>query len=87
VIYSLLSRLSKDEEFEEEVMNNPEENVFLAFERKFNTELQGMLEEHFDFYKKLNNDPEIRTAMMQQMFKVLYVQMARRASLRCNPKS
>lgn len=75
---TLLSRLSQDEEFEEEVKNNPEENVFWAFERKFNSELQDMLEEHFDFYKKLNNDPEIKAAMMQQMFKTLYVQMMRR---------
>ncbi len=72
---NLLSRLKKDEEFEYEVKNNPEQNVWWAFEKKFNNELQSLLEEHFDFYKKLNNNPEIKTAMMRQMFNVLYMQM------------
>jgi len=51
---SLLSRLKKDETFEYEVKNNPEQNVWWAFEKKFNAELQGLLEEHFEFYKNSN---------------------------------
>lgn len=73
--WALQPRLSKDAEFEQEVKNNPEQNVWWAFEKKFNGELQGLLEEHSDFYKKLNNNPEIKAAMMKEMFKTAYSKM------------
>lgn len=69
---ALLSRLKKDKDIEEEVKNNPKENVWYAFEKKFNEELQSILEENFDFYKKLNNDKSIKDEMMKQMFVSLY---------------
>lgn len=72
---SLLTRLTKDKEFELEVQNNPKQNVQWAFERKFTEELQGLIDEHFDFYKKLNNNPEIKNAMMAQMFNAVYEKM------------
>jgi len=72
---TLLSRLKKDEDMKEEVKNNPKENVWYAFERKFNEELQSILEENFDFYKKLNNDKSIKDEMMKQMFVALYESM------------
>lgn len=74
---TLLSRLSRDEEFELEVRNNPEQSVWWAFEKKFNAQLQDMLEENFEFYKKLNNNPEVKEAMMRLMFESLYKKMAR----------
>jgi hypothetical protein len=46
---------------------------------KLNEELQDLTEEHFDCCKKLNNNPEIKEAMMGQIFKILYNQMLRRA--------
>ena len=76
----LLARLSMDAEFEEEVKKNPKDNVYWAFERKFNIELQAMLEENFDFYKKLNNDNEIKIAIMKEMFLTLYEKMKKKAS-------
>lgn len=72
---SLLSRLRKDKDFEEAVNNNPKENVWYAFERKFNEELQAIIEENFDFYKKLNNDKSIKEEMMKKMFISLYESM------------
>lgn len=72
---NLLTRLTKDKEFEIEVRNNPKQNVRWAFERKFGEELQGLIEEQFDFYKKLNNNPEIKDAMMAQMFNAVYDKM------------
>ena len=75
VVNVLLLRVSEDKDFEAEVKNNPKENVWWAFEKKFNTELQDLIEEHFDFYKKLNNDQEIKAALMKQMFNNLYDQM------------
>lgn len=68
----LLSRLKKDKEMEEEVKNNPKENVWYAFERKFNKELQSLLEENLDFYKKLNTDKIIKDEIMELMFVSLY---------------
>jgi type I restriction enzyme, R subunit len=74
---SLLTRLIKDEEFEKEIKVNPEQNVWWSFEKKFNAKLQDMLEEHFDFYKKLNNNPDIKLEMMKNMFKTVYNQIKR----------
>ena len=68
-----LSFMSKD--IEAEVKSNPKENVWYAFERKFNEELQSILEENFEFYKKLNNDKSIKDEMMKQMFVSLYESM------------
>ncbi len=76
MVSQLLSRVSQDKEFEAEVKHNPKENVWWAFERKFNAELQNLVEEHFEFYKKLNNDQEIKDALMKQMFNSLYSQMS-----------
>jgi len=71
----LLSRLKRDEEMKEEVKNNPKENVWYAFEKKFNQELQAIVDENFDFYKKINNDKNIKDEMMKQMFISLYQNM------------
>jgi len=78
VANSLLSRLIRDEEFEQEVKVNPEQTVWWSFEKKFNAKLQDMIEENFGFYKKLNNNPEIKDEMMKQMFKALYNQIMRK---------
>ena len=72
---TLLSRLKQDRDMKDEVKNNPRENVWYAFERKFNEQLQSILEENFDFYKKLNNDANIKEEMMKQMFISLYESM------------
>lgn len=72
---ALLSRLKQDREIAEGVRSNPKENVWYAFERRFNEELQAIIEEHFDFYKKLNNDKSVKDDIMQQMFASLYQSM------------
>ncbi len=75
VAEKLLSRIINEKEMKEEVKNNPKENVWYAFEKKFNEELQKILEENFDFYKKLNDDREIKNEIMQQMFDMIYASM------------
>jgi type I restriction enzyme R subunit len=79
VVDVLMSRVSLDEEFGAEVKTNPKENVWWAFQRKFNGELQNLIEEHFDFYKKINNDQATKEALMRQMFNALYEQMMKKA--------
>ncbi|NUO10408.1 MAG: type I restriction endonuclease subunit R [Candidatus Brocadia sp.] len=63
VVNVLMSRVSQDEEFGAEVKTNPKENVWWAFQRKFNGELQNLIEEHFDFYKKVKNPPAKQVAL------------------------
>jgi type I restriction enzyme R subunit len=72
---ALLNRLKKDKTIEEEIRINPKESVWYSFERKFNEELQGAIEENFDFYKKLNHDKNVKDEMMKQMFASLYENM------------
>jgi len=78
VVASIISRLSEDEEFEQEVKNNPQENVLHVFEKRFNGLLQDTLETQFDFYKKLNNNTEAKDGLMKQMFGVLYEKLKKK---------
>lgn len=73
----LLGRLKKDKDIVAEVnnVNNSTDAIFESFNKKFNEELQSILEENFDFYKKLNNDKNIKNEMMKQMFTSLYESM------------
>jgi len=79
VANALLSRLKKDKEIKTEIKANPKENVWYSFERRFNEELQFIIEENFVFYKKLNNDKNIKDEMMKQMFISLYESMKKTA--------
>ncbi len=72
---TILSRLKSDRYIEEIVKNNPKENVWYAFEKKFNEELQKLLEDNFNFYKKLNHNSDIKEEMMKKMFNSLYENM------------
>lgn len=72
---NILSRLKIDREIKEIVRNNPKENVWYAFERKFNEELQKIIDANFDFYKKLNNNSDIKQEIMKKMFNSLYENM------------
>lgn len=74
---ALLSRLKKDKDIAAEVnnINNSKDAVFESFNKKFNEELQSILEENFEFYKKINNDKSIKDEMMKQMFNSLYENM------------
>lgn len=76
---NLLSRVGKDAEFEAEVKTNPKENVFWAFQKKFDRELQEMIEQHFDFYKKVNDNKQIKDYLLIHMFETLYDRMRQRA--------
>ena len=76
----ILTRIRDNEEFREEVKNNPRDNVFWSFERIFKDELQALIDEDFDFYAKLTNNEEIRNDLMKNMFLVLYDQVMRKSS-------
>ncbi|OGS08242.1 MAG: hypothetical protein A2270_10450 [Elusimicrobia bacterium RIFOXYA12_FULL_51_18] len=82
VVAIIISRLSGDAEFEEEVANNPEGSVLHVFEKRFNGLLQEMIETQFDFYKKLNNNSEAKEDLMKRMFKVLYEKLKKRDGAR-----
>ncbi|HQH99435.1 MAG TPA: type I restriction endonuclease [Spirochaetota bacterium] len=72
---SLLNAVGQDQDFEAQVKNNPKENVWWAFQTKFNKELQNMIDKHFEFYKKINDNEDIKKDFMKQMFDALYNKM------------
>ncbi|OHD65883.1 MAG: hypothetical protein A2176_03485 [Spirochaetes bacterium RBG_13_51_14] len=49
-----------------------EENVWYDFQNKFNKELQNMIDKLFEFYKKINDNHEIKIDFMKKMFDALY---------------
>ena len=55
--------------------DNSEDAVRTAFNRKFNEELQKTIEENFDFYKKINDDKDVKEEMITLMFKILFNKM------------
>jgi type I restriction enzyme R subunit len=75
VVDTLFSRLKNNEYMKIQFENNPIENFRYEFEKKFNEELQSMIEENFGFYKKLNGNTIMKEEMINNMFSLLYQSM------------
>jgi len=55
---------------------NSRNKVKLTFEHLFNDKLQEIIDEHFDFYKKVNDNQAIKDALVAKMFEVIYEKLA-----------
>lgn len=53
-------------------------DYYIKINEFFQIKVQKLVDEHFDFYKKLNNNSDVKEAMMFHMFKTLYNQMSSR---------
>ena len=72
--YSDLSRLSKrlieDQEVEKYMNgNNTEDNKRNFFKQQFEGMMIDYINERFDFYKKLDDNPSMKNVIFQMMYK------------------
>lgn len=51
---------------------NSKDKLKLSSERMFDETLLGFLGQHFDFYKKLNDNKEVKKSLTDSLFDVLY---------------
>jgi len=51
---------------------NSKQKIRLTFNHLFDEKLQEMIDEHFDFYKKVNDNKLIKEALVARMFEIIY---------------
>jgi type I restriction enzyme R subunit len=56
---------------------NSKDKIRLTFDHLFDEKLQEMIDEHFDFYKKVNDNRQIKDALVAKMFEMIYERIAR----------
>lgn len=56
---------------------NSKAKVKLTFEHLFDEKLQEIIDEHFDFYKKVNDNSKVRQALLAGMFEMIYKKLAK----------
>ena len=67
-IRQLQTKLTDDPGLEASVRVNTQENARLTFNHIFNDRLQEMVEGHFEFYKLVNEDPEVAKDLLDWLF-------------------
>ncbi len=72
ILHSLLERLDKDKSLEGSISSNSRETAKVKFEEAFDRELIKLYRDHFNFYKKVNDNHESRSHIMNKMFANYY---------------
>jgi len=68
VFKSFRDRLYDDEAVQKSAEVNTPENAKLTFDSKAQEHAREMIDEHFDFYKKFNDDKDFREALLHMMY-------------------
>jgi type I restriction enzyme R subunit len=68
VLQAFQERLYKDEAVQKSAEVNTKENARITFEDKAKEHAREMIDEHFDFYKKFNDDGDFRDALVHMLF-------------------
>jgi type I restriction enzyme R subunit len=68
VIKAFQDRLYKDEAVQKSAEVNSKENARITFEDKAKEHAREMIDEHFGFYKKFNDDGDFRDALIHMLF-------------------
>lgn len=77
VIAQLLQiRIESDPSLATSAKINSRNKVKLTFEHLFNDKLQEIIDEHFDFYKKVNDNQATKDALIAKMFEMIYEKLA-----------
>jgi type I restriction enzyme R subunit len=70
-VENLVQRLSRNEALADSLRINPPENARLTFEHVAHDELQDMVDSHFDFYKRVTDDPDLKKFLFDWIFRQL----------------
>lgn len=68
VFENFKERLYNDEAVQKSYQVNTQENAQLTFKDKANEHAKAMIDEHFDFFKKYNDDDDFREALTHMFF-------------------
>ena len=68
ILNSLSQRLMQNETLEGSIKNNNRHASKIKFDVLFNDELVTMLNSHFDLYKKLDENPELKSYVNDRIF-------------------
>ncbi len=68
VFTAFRDRLYKDEVVQKSAEANTKENAKITFEDKAREHAREMIDEHFGFYKKFNDDDDFREALVHMLF-------------------
>lgn len=72
ILKNLSERLENDESLEGSIQNNSRETARVKFDEAFERELIRLYTDHFNFFKKVNNNPESKEQLMEKIFTNLY---------------
>lgn len=68
VLNNLSDRLMKNEDLKGSIENNSQDAAKIKFDSAFSNELVTMLNSHFDLYKKLDENPELKKFVNERIF-------------------
>jgi type I restriction enzyme R subunit len=73
----LEQRLEQDKDLAEKIKNNSIDNAKLGFESSFEKHLISIMQEHLDFYQKIDSDYELKNLLKEELFKYLTQKLLR----------
>lgn len=77
IAQQLQARMEKNPSLITSAKVNSKEKVKLTFEHLFDEKLQEIIDESFDFYKKVNDNKNIKEALLLGMFEMIYKKLAK----------
>ncbi len=75
IINTLSRKLVENEGLEGSIKNNSKDSAKIKFDELFQDELIGMLNNHFDLYKKLDENPEMKKYVGERVFEYVVRQL------------
>jgi type I restriction enzyme R subunit len=75
ILSNLGEQLMKSETLRGSIDNNSKDSAKIKFDELFQDELVGMLNNHFDLYKKLDESPELKKFVNERMFEMVVKKM------------
>lgn len=64
--------MMSNEELSTKVRNNPRENVEAVFDRYFDQEMNNLLHSNFEFFRKINDNEQLRTRLKRLLLDAVY---------------
>lgn len=73
ILKNLSARLRHDESLEGAIRSNTRQTAKVKFDEVFQRELNRLYRDHFNFYRKVNNNKESKEHIMEKMFSNFYL--------------
>lgn len=76
IVQELQARIEANPSLMTSAKVNSKGKVKLTFEHLFDEKLQELIDEHFDFYKKVNDNKDMKEVLTAKMFEIIYKKLA-----------